>query len=134
MAIKIIEEHNIAPPKLPRKKYIPLKFVGGVRDTQNVQVKDHYRINIYFTILDIIIREMELRFKENQLYILNGLKEIIINEKPDDKVFKLICDTYDMDKLQITVELNCFNRMFLAKHPDITGNSNIFNKKNRVYE
>lgn len=36
---------------------------------------------MYFTMFDIIIREMELRFKLNQLEVLNGLKDLIINEK-----------------------------------------------------
>lgn len=52
--IKITEENNVASPKLPRKRNIPLKFGGGENGPQNVEFEHYYRINIYFTVLDIM--------------------------------------------------------------------------------
>lgn len=76
--IKVTGENNIEPPKLPRKR-IPQKYDGGENGPENLPVEQYYRINIYFTVFDIIIKEMEICFKENQLQILNGLKNLIIN-------------------------------------------------------
>lgn len=44
--------------------------------------------------LVIIIREIEERFKENQLQILNALKNIIIKDNPEENMLTLVCTTY----------------------------------------
>jgi len=41
-----------------------------------------YKINIYNIVLDIIIKELQDRFKENELNILQAMKVVIISEKP----------------------------------------------------
>ena len=92
--IKVTGENNIAPPKLPRKRSIPHKYDGSENGPQNVSVEQYYQINIYFTVLDIIIKKMEVRFKENQLQILNELK--IINENLDLNMLTLVCNKLDI--------------------------------------
>ncbi|VVC40456.1 Hypothetical protein CINCED_3A013105 [Cinara cedri] len=72
--IKVTKENNITPPKLPTNRNTPQKYGEDENGFQNFPVEHYYRINIYYTVLDIIIREIEVRFKENQLQILNGLK------------------------------------------------------------
>lgn len=72
---------------------------------QNVPVEQYYRINIYFTVLDIIIKEMEVRFKENQLQILNGLKNLIINDNLEENMLTLVCNTYKLDMQPLKNEL-----------------------------
>lgn len=127
--IKVAGENNIEPPKLPRKRRIPQKYGGGENFPQNVPVEQYYRINIYFLVLDIIIKEMEVRFKENQLQILNGLKNLIINDNLEENMLTLVCNTYKLDMQPLKNELNIFNRMFASKYLNISGESNIFKKK-----
>lgn len=46
----------------------------------------------------------KVTFKENQLNILNGFKDLITIKKPNNNMLKLICDTYDIEILQLIVE------------------------------
>lgn len=74
---------------------------------------------IYFTVLDIIIKEMEVRFKENQLQILNGLKNLITNENLEEDMLTLVCNTYNLDMQPLKNNLNIFNKMFEILNPNI---------------
>lgn len=76
-----------------------LKFGGGNNDLKFVKVKYHNQINIYFTVLNIIVREMELCFK--------GLKGFT-NEKPNDNALQFFCDIYNMGILKFTVKVKLF--------------------------
>ncbi|XP_008181768.1 zinc finger MYM-type protein 1-like [Acyrthosiphon pisum] len=101
--IKVTGENNIEPPKLSRKRRIPQKYGGGENGPQNVP--------------------------ENQLQILNGLKNLIINDNFEENMLTLVCNTYKLDMQPLKNELNIFNRMFASKYPNISGESNIFKKK-----
>ena len=62
-AMKIARTNYISSPKLPRKRTVPQKLGGGQINCSNTQsIKDIYKINIYFVILDIIIQEIQNRF------------------------------------------------------------------------
>jgi len=49
-------QNEINSPILPRKKVVVKKVGGGLKQPQNLNIKDHYKINIYFKVLDMIIR------------------------------------------------------------------------------
>jgi hypothetical protein len=59
------KKNNISSSKLLRKRTIPLKLGGGQVNSSNIiSVQDMYKINIYNIVLDIIIKEMQDRFKK----------------------------------------------------------------------
>jgi len=94
-AIKITRINNISSSKLLRKRTIPLKLGGGQVNSSNIiSVQDMYKINIYNVVLDIIIKEIQDRFKENDFNILQAMKDVIISEKPEKNSIKLLCETY----------------------------------------
>lgn len=78
--------------------------------------------------MDIIIRDIQQRFQENNLNILNGLKEIIVNSTPSLKALNVICNTYGFDKKKLDIEIEVYNRMFIAKYSNIEL-TNIFKMK-----
>lgn len=71
---------------------------------------------------------MEVRFKENLLQILNGLKKLIINENLKENMLTSVCNTYKLDMQALKNKLNIFNRMFASKYHNVSGESNIFKK------
>jgi len=73
-------------------------------------------IIIYFEVLDVIIQEMENRFKENQMDIISGLSEIFMSEEPTEDLLKLVSDTYNFNTHDLKTELDIFNRMFNQKY------------------
>ncbi|XP_025192782.1 zinc finger MYM-type protein 1-like isoform X2 [Melanaphis sacchari] len=125
-AMKITKKNNISSPKLPRKRTIPLKLGGGqVNSTNIISVQDMYKINIYYIVLDIVIKEIQDRFKENDLNILQAMKDVIISEKPENNSIKLVCETYNLDFNEVTIELAMFNRMFKTKYDEFNINNKI---------
>lgn len=73
---------------------MPMRLGGGGHQPQEIQIKDYYRINIYFSVLDIIMKEIKNRFQENLLEILDGLINVFTNENPDEKLLDIVCKTY----------------------------------------
>ncbi|KAL4122041.1 hypothetical protein QTP88_014447 [Uroleucon formosanum] len=65
------KQYNVSSPILPRKQKIPAKLGGGLKEVENTIINKHYKINIYFAVLDNIINDMGERFEENNLYVLN---------------------------------------------------------------
>lgn len=125
-AMEITKKNNISSPKLPRKRTIPLKLGGGQVNSSNIiSVQDMYKINIYNTVLDIIIKEIQDRFKENDLNILQAMKDVIVSEKSEKNSIKLVCDTYKINFDETTIELTMFNRMFKTKYNEFNINNKI---------
>lgn len=125
-AIEITRKNSIGSPKLPRKRTVPLKLGGGQIISSNIRsVQDMYKINIYNVVLDIIINEIEDRFKENDLKVLQALKDVIVSEIPQTNAIKLVCKTYEFDVDEVTIELAMFNRMFKKKY-------SVYNITNKV--
>lgn len=104
-----------------------MRFGGGGHQPQEIQIKDYYRINIYFAVLDIIVKEIIDRFQENELEILDGLMNVFTNENPDEKLLEIVCKTYKFDNHELQVELKIFNRMFKSKQ--INSNNSLFQNK-----
>jgi len=84
-----------------------------------------YKINIYYIVLDIVIKEIQDRFKENDLNILQAMKDVIISEKPENNSIKFVCETYNLDFNEVTIELAMFNRMFKTKYDEFNINNKI---------
>lgn len=125
-AIEITRINNISSSKLPRKRTIPLKLGGGqVKSSNIISVQDMYKINIYNIALDIIIKEIQDRFKENDLNILQAMKDVISSEKPKKNSIKLVCETYKIDFDEVTTELAIINRMFKTKYNEFNINNKI---------
>jgi len=88
------KNNDIGSPILARKNKVPLKLSGGLKQNENCNVRDHYKINIYFQVLDTIINDMKERFKENDIHILNCLQDIIVNEPINITSFEDISKMY----------------------------------------
>jgi hypothetical protein len=76
-------DNEICSPILSRKLKVPKKLGGSLKQNENCNVKDHYKINIYFQVLDTIINDMKERFKENDIHILTlcGIAGQILTHK-----------------------------------------------------
>lgn len=54
----IVDEHNLEEAQIPRKRKVPYKLNGGLMQQNFSCQKDYYRVNIYFAVLDLIIKEI----------------------------------------------------------------------------
>lgn len=64
-------------------------------DSQNI--KDLYKISIYYVVFDITERETQEKFKDNDLNLLGPMKNVVVSEKPFNNVIRLVCGTFKWD-------------------------------------
>lgn len=69
---------------MPRKRSLPVKNIGGGSFRPEFKdVKDFYRIEIYYLILDTITQAIKEEFNLNDLKILNSINNILVDKNPD---------------------------------------------------
>ena len=80
-------------PKLPRKKRIPQCIDGGSDSFHPQSPKEYFRQQ-YFEALDILINELQRRFKQESLSVLHEIEDIITSScngvltKPSDRLIE----------------------------------------------
>ncbi|KAL4091756.1 hypothetical protein QTP88_026398 [Uroleucon formosanum] len=110
------KQYNVSSSILPRKQKIPAKLGGGLKEVENTTINKHYKINIYFAVLDNIINDMGERFEENNLYVLNCMQDILLNDMPNNNSFKEINKMYGFDEYNLKAETTILNRMYKTVH------------------
>ncbi|CAF4368700.1 unnamed protein product [Rotaria sp. Silwood2] len=80
-AMKIADAYDIEPPKDIRRKKIPARLGGGVDAATELSVKDYYRINIYYIILDTIITSINNRFDENVIGVIVLMEKLFLSKE-----------------------------------------------------
>jgi len=118
-------DNEICSPILRRKSKVPKKLGGGLKQNENCNVKDHYKINIYFQVLDTIISDMKERFKENDIHILNCMQDIIVNEPIKFTSFQDVSTMYGFNESELKAETKIFNRMYKSLNTENTIQSKI---------
>ncbi|CAF3407389.1 unnamed protein product [Rotaria socialis] len=79
-ALQMCEENEIDPPKVQRKKKVPARLGGGDKDSTDLNIKDHYRINTYYAVLDTIITSIENRFDENMIHDILLMEKLFLTK------------------------------------------------------
>ncbi|CAH1722585.1 zinc finger MYM-type protein 1-like [Aphis gossypii] len=115
----IVEKYDLEEAKLPRERKIPMKIGGGRSQQNSINIKDYYLINIFYVVLDIIIVDIEERFKENNLTLLNSMNDVLTSDLPDVASYNLLSNTYDINNSELQSEVNIFNRMFKQSQNDV---------------
>jgi len=114
----IVEKYDLEEAKLPRERKIPMKISGGRSQPNSINVKDYYLINNFYVVLYIIIVDIEERFKENNLTLLNAVN-VLTSDLPDVASYNLLSNTYDINNSELQSEVNIFNRMFKQSQNDV---------------
>lgn len=113
----ISKSNGFREAKLPRLKSVPLKLGGGTKQSvQNVQ--DHYKINVYYSILDSIVMCMNNKFKENDLSLLNSMSDVLFNTNPLTESIYEVCKTYKLESEDLSSEIKILNRLFMNQGCD----------------
>jgi len=113
----ISKNNNFSEAKLPRLKSVPLKLGGGAKQSvQNAQ--DHYKINVYYSILDSIVMCMNNKFKENDLSLLNSMSDVLFNENPLTESIYEVCKTYKLEFEDLSSEIKILNKLFMNQGCD----------------
>ncbi|XP_060855528.1 zinc finger MYM-type protein 1-like [Metopolophium dirhodum] len=117
---EIVNSYDFLSPKMPRKRSLPVKKIGGGSiHPEFTDVKDFYRIEMYYLILDTITQAIKDKFNENDLKILNSINNILVNENPDLSDIQEVSAVYRFDVNELKSEIIIFNRMFISLKKEV---------------
>ena len=113
-ALKLCNDNGIEPPAKTRVKHVPIRFGGGNDGTSSLSVKDYYRINIYYVILDTIITSINHKFDENMIGIVVLMEKLflskeLLNEDELRELTQFYCINFDDIKAEQRLYKNQIN-------------------------
>ena len=85
-----------APRQTPSRRLQALVGEHAHRQTQ-LTLESYHRINTYYSSIDKVLSELELRFRGNDQEILCALGNICNSETPDKESFSRIVEFYNID-------------------------------------
>lgn len=111
---KVTTKENCPLPSVPRKRKIPARLGGGEPfNTDNLS--EFVKINIYFTVLDIIITDIETKFSENNSNILNAVINVLTLQNCKYEDILEVSNTYNIEIDELQAELKLFGKMCFVK-------------------
>jgi len=108
----ISENNSFSKPNLPKIKSVPLKLGGGKKQTLQT-VQDHFRINVFYGIIDTVIMCMNSKFNENDLSLLNSMNNVLFNESSSKQSIEEVCNTYKVESNDLSNEIKILSRLFI---------------------
>jgi hypothetical protein len=79
-SIKICIVNDIDEPQKRRKRKIPSKLGGGDINSNNLTIKDEYRNNSFYAVLDTIITSIKDRFDKNYLSVVVLCEKLFLTD------------------------------------------------------
>ena len=89
--------------KLPRTCKTPAKLGGENTTPVYADAKEHYLVEVYYAILDIMIIQIEKRFDESDLHLFRAIETAVL--KHDSYIIIKLCYTYSLDSKYFDAEL-----------------------------
>jgi hypothetical protein len=80
-ALKLCDDNGIERLTKIRQKQLPVRLGGVGCATTTLSVKDYYRINIYYVILDTIITSINNKFDENVIGIVLLMEKLFLSKE-----------------------------------------------------
>lgn len=79
-AIKLAALCEIPEPTFPRSRQIPQRIGGGNARAEYSSVQDYYRVEVYYSVLDLVIQQMKHRFEEKDLDLLQSVEKAVVKQ------------------------------------------------------
>jgi len=73
-------------------------------------VQDYYRVEVYYSVLDLVIQQMKHRFEEKDLDLLQSVEKAVV--KQDQQSVAKVCEVYGLDPDDLEAELRLFHNQF----------------------
>jgi hypothetical protein len=87
--------NNIDETSERRKRKIPASWDGGDIVSTTLSVKDSYRVNSFYAVLDVIILSIKQRFNENNIKVIMLCEKLFLTKVflNDDELNTLFIST-----------------------------------------
>ena len=118
-ANEISKKLQLEGPKLPRQRRVPSRLGGGEAQPACRDVKHYFKINSYYPVLDVMIGQIQERFSENDMEIIQHIETILLADNVSTvslQVFEQVSQFYDIDKDNLKAELRVFTNLLREKH------------------
>ena len=86
------------PHRKPSRRLQALVGEGVGIDAPEMTAVRHHRVHTYYSSIDKVLLELDVRFKGNDQDVLCALGAIALNATPSESDYKLVTDFYGLDK------------------------------------
>ncbi|CAF1033274.1 unnamed protein product [Rotaria sordida] len=92
-SMKICMNNNIDEPHERRKRKVPLKLGGGDINSSNLTIKDEYRVNSFYAVLDKIVTSIKDIFNKNYLSVVVLCEKLFLTKVllSNDELKEIAC-------------------------------------------
>ena len=111
-ALKMCEENQIDPPKEGRKMRVPAKIGGGDKQLKSMSIKDLYRVNTYYPVLDTIVTSIESRFDKNLIGPVLQMEKLFLSKESLSEI-----------------ELKQLSKLYSFSYDDLRGEQQLYKTK-----
>ena len=117
--------------KLPRSRQPALRrqaLLGEESGGHTVMndVRNHYRVNLFYPALDKTVTELKERFSENYDVVLCALSSVIFDPDPTQESFKTLSQFYNLDEELLKADHQLFKHVKEAYVPIGSASSEMF--------
>jgi len=108
-AEKLSKKLDLEAPQLPRPRRIPLKLGGEIQPVYR-SVEHYYKLTSYFPLLDTIISQLQERFSENDMDIIQNIETVLLADTRgvSQEILEDVAQFYEFDQDNLKAELRVF--------------------------
>jgi hypothetical protein len=132
-AMQLTDELQLDEIEMPRARRPPVHLTGQADAYMARTVSDHFR-PIYFQILDVAIKELEERFRDNgDLRIYRSMEDLLLLGVIDGDGRKLLCPYKEIDWFNFAVQLPLFRKQKYSTLKEATELLRSMSSETRLY-
>ena len=109
-AEEIATKLDLDAPQLPQQRRVPLRLGGGEMQPTYRSVEHYYQLTSYYPILDTIIGQLQERFSENDMGIVQNVEKVLLADTKgvSQDILEDVARFYELDQDNLKAELRGF--------------------------
>ena len=97
---------------------MPLRLGGGEAQPVYRNVEHYYQVTSFYPLLDVIISQLEERFSENDMMIVQNMETVLLADNissVSQTALEQVSQFYDLDKDNLKAELRVYTNLMKQK-------------------
>lgn len=123
-AVEISKKLELEDPHLPRQRRVPSRLGGGEIQPVYRNVEHYYQVTSFYPLLDVIISQLEERFTENDMIIVQNMEAVLLADSissVSQAALEQVSQFYNLDKDNLKAELRIYTNLMKQKEKEQSG-------------
>ena len=120
-AVEISRKLELEAPRLPRLRRVPSRLGGGEVQPIYRNVEHYYQVTSFYPLLDVIINQLEVRFSENDMMIVECTEALLSANNiscVSQAALEQVSQFYNLDKDNLKAELRVYINLMKQKESE----------------